>query len=83
MKNENVFPRMKRNNQLLFQAAGNYDTEIIIGLINQAIKTSGSSIKSQVLDLKTLPIFSPLKMSVNWLYTIIDLLRKAKSLELS
>ena len=27
--------------------------------------TSGSSIKSQVLDLKTLPIFSPLKISVN------------------
>ena len=26
--------------------------------------TSGSSIKSQVLDLKTLPIFGPLKMSV-------------------
>ena len=26
--------------------------------------TSGSSIKSQVLDLKTLPIFSPLKISV-------------------
>ena len=27
-------------------------------------RTSGSSIKSQVLDLKTLPIFSPLKISV-------------------
>ena len=26
--------------------------------------TSGSRIKSQVLDLKTLPIFSPLEMSV-------------------
>ena len=26
---------------------------------------SGSSIKSQVLDFKTLPIFSPLKISVN------------------
>ena len=28
------------------------------------ISQSGSSIKSQVLDLKTLPIFSPLKISV-------------------
>ena len=27
--------------------------------------TSGSSIKNQVLDLKTLPIFSPLKISVS------------------
>ena len=27
--------------------------------------TSGLSIKTQVLDLKTLPIFSPLKISVN------------------
>ena len=27
-------------------------------------RTSGSSIKSQVLDLKTLPIFSPLKINV-------------------
>ena len=26
----------------------------------------GSSIKSQELDVKTLPIFSPLKISVNW-----------------
>ena len=26
---------------------------------------SGSSIKSQILDLKTLPIFSPLKVSVS------------------
>ena len=59
---------MKRNNQLLSKiAAGNYDTEIIIDLINiiKLFKTSGSSIKSQVLDLKTLPIFTPFKMSVN------------------
>ena len=33
--------------------------------------TSGSSIKSQVLDLKTLPIFSPLKISVNrWMRSL-------------
>ena len=44
-------------------AAGNYDAEIIIDLIDQT--TSGSSIKSQVLDLKTLPIFSPLKSKYN------------------
>ena len=42
-------------------AAGNYDTEIIT---DQLFETSGSSIKSQVLDLKTLSIFSPLKISI-------------------
>ena len=30
----------------------------------RSLATSWSSIKSQVLDLKTLPIFSPLKISV-------------------
>ena len=30
----------------------------------RSFATSGSSIKSQVLDLKTLPVFSPLKISV-------------------
>ena len=30
----------------------------------RSFATSGSSVKSQVLDLKTLPIFSPLKVSV-------------------
>ena len=44
--------------------AGNYDTEISIDLINQVIEDFGSSIKSQALDLKTLPIFGPLKISV-------------------
>ena len=34
-------------------------------IISHCYLTSGSSIKSQVLDLKTLPIFSPLKTSVN------------------
>ena len=32
----------------------------------RSFATSWSSIKSQVLDLKTLPIFSPLKMSVKF-----------------
>ena len=31
----------------------------------RSFATSESSIKSQVLDLKTLPIFTPLKISVN------------------
>ena len=31
----------------------------------RSFATSGSSIKSQVLDLKTFPVFSPLKISVN------------------
>ena len=35
--------------------------------------TSGSSIKSQVLDLKTLPIFSPLKISVKVCSLICDM----------
>ena len=35
-----------------------------ISLLFNFSATSGSSIKSQVLDLKTLPIFSPLKISV-------------------
>ena len=35
-----------------------------ISLLFNFYATSGSSIKSQVLDLKTLPIFSPLKISV-------------------
>ena len=30
----------------------------------RSFATSGSSIKSQVLDLKTLPIFSPLKLNI-------------------
>ena len=37
-----------------------------LGLLASA--TCGSSIKSQILDLKTLPIFSPLKISVIALY---------------
>ena len=44
------FRKNKKKQTITFSvAAGNYDTEIII------------DIKSQVLDLKTLPIFSPLK----------------------
>ena len=34
-------------------------------------RTSGSSIKGQVLDLKTLPVFSPLKISVKFLQLAI------------
>ena len=40
----------------------NYQESSIICL--RSFATSGSSIKGQVLDLKTLPIFSPLKISV-------------------
>ena len=39
------------------------------GLLSRSqMATSGSSIKSQVLDSKTLPIFSPLKISVKKSY---------------
>ena len=42
---------------------------ILKSLLIELIKLSetfGSSIKSQVLDLKTLPIFSPLEISVTY-----------------
>ena len=39
-------------------AAGNYDTEIIIDLINQTIQDFRVKYQELSLDLKTLPIFS-------------------------
>ena len=46
-------------------AAGNYDTEIIIDLINQAIQDFWVKYQESSIGFETLPIFSPLKISVS------------------
>ena len=46
-------------------AAGNYDTEIIIDLINRAIQDFRVKYQESSIGFEILPIFSPLKISVN------------------
>ena len=46
-------------------AAGNYDNEIIIDLINQAIQDFWVKYQESSVGFETLPIFSPLKISVS------------------
>ena len=57
----------KKQTITLSIAAGNYDTEIIIDLINQTIQDFWVKYQDLSIGLKKLPIFSPLKISVKFI----------------
>ena len=59
-------------------SAGQHGRKELLG--RSQMVTHGSSIKSQVLDLKTLPIFSPLKISVSKVGGGLPLKKKGRSL---